>query len=171
VSHPFCTPLTLLQPSSSRVVGQPSSVTSYVILGSDAGPSKLQAIKKHNLRTLNEDEFLHLIATRKGPGGPNAAGLDPKLKKKLEKEQEAIRQGAKELELREKKAAKENAHVARGFALSYFSLRLYNLCDDRSKNVDMSSQLWTTRYAPQNFKEICGNKGQVEKLQQWLNDW
>ncbi|KAF8192700.1 DNA polymerase III, clamp loader complex, gamma/delta/delta subunit [Mycena galopus ATCC 62051] len=37
--------------------------------------------------------------------------------------------------------------------------------------VDPSSQLWTTRYAPQNIKEICGNKGQVEKLQQWLKDW
>ena len=33
------------------------------------------------------------------------------------------------------------------------------------------AQLWTDRYAPQTLKEICGNKGQVEKLQQWLNDW
>ncbi|KAG2116771.1 replication factor RFC1 C terminal domain-containing protein [Suillus discolor] len=31
--------------------------------------------------------------------------------------------------------------------------------------------LWTTRYAPQSLKEICGNKGQVDKLQQWLHDW
>jgi len=36
---------------------------------------------------------------------------------------------------------------------------------------DPSTQLWTVRYAPQNLKEICGNKGQVEKLQQWLHDW
>jgi len=32
-------------------------------------------------------------------------------------------------------------------------------------------QLWTTRYAPQSLKEICGNKSQVEKLEQWLKDW
>ena len=37
--------------------------------------------------------------------------------------------------------------------------------------TDPSSQLWTTRYAPQSLKDICGNKGQVEKLQQWLHDW
>ena len=36
---------------------------------------------------------------------------------------------------------------------------------------DVSSQLWTDRYAPQTLKEVCGNKGQVEKLQQWLHDW
>lgn len=34
-----------------------------------------------------------------------------------------------------------------------------------------SGQLWTTKYAPQTLKEICGNKGQVEKLQKWLHDW
>jgi hypothetical protein len=37
--------------------------------------------------------------------------------------------------------------------------------------VDPSTQLWTTRYASQTIKEICGNKVQVEKLQQWLTNW
>ena len=32
-------------------------------------------------------------------------------------------------------------------------------------------QLWTSRYAPQSLKEICGNKAGVDKLLQWLNDW
>ncbi|KAJ7446899.1 replication factor RFC1 C terminal domain-containing protein [Mycena galericulata] len=127
-----------------RVVGQPSSKTNYVVLGDNAGPSKLNAIKRHGLATLNEDEFLNLIETRKGSGK-----LDEKTLKKMEKEKEAIETAAKEMEKREKKAAK----------------------DPSSKTVDPSSQLWTTRYAPQNLKEICGNKSQVEKLQQWLKDW
>ena len=37
--------------------------------------------------------------------------------------------------------------------------------------IDPQSQLWTSRYAPANLKDICGNKGQVEKLRQWLHDW
>ncbi|KAJ7768179.1 replication factor RFC1 C terminal domain-containing protein [Mycena olivaceomarginata] len=123
-----------------RVVGSPSSKTDYVVLGDNAGPSKLSAIKKHHLATLNEDQFLHLIATRKGTGK-----LDEKTLKKMQKDKEAIETAAKEMEKREKKAG--------------------------SKTVDPSSQLWTTRYAPQNIKEICGNKGQVEKLQEWLKDW
>ena len=87
----------------SRVVGQPSSKTDYVVLGSDAGPSKLAAIKKHHLQTLDEDGFLHLIATRI----PDTS--DPKTKKKIEKEQAAIKEAAQEMEKREKKAGKEKA--------------------------------------------------------------
>lgn len=135
-----------------RVVGQPSSKTSFVVLGDNAGPSKLNAIKKHQLKTLSEDEFLNLIATRQGPGGPGGGELDEKTKKKMAKEQEAIKQAAKELERREKQASKDAGETG-------------------SSKTDVSNQLWTTRYAPQSLKEICGNKGQVEKLQQWLHDW
>jgi replication factor C subunit 1 len=83
-----------------RVVGQPSSKTDFVVLGDSAGPSKLAAIKKHNLRTLSEDEFLNLIGTRKGLGNGK---VDDKTKKKMEKEQEVIRQAAREMEKREEK--------------------------------------------------------------------
>ncbi|KAG7446101.1 DNA replication factor C, large subunit [Guyanagaster necrorhizus] len=134
-----------------RVVGQPSSRTDFVVLGDNAGPSKLAAIAKHKLKTLNEDEFLNLIATRKCFGNEN---LDEKTKKKMEKDQEAIKNAAKEMEKREKQAAKESRGVP-----------------GSSKVIDPSSQLWTTRYAPQSLKEICGNKSQVDKLLQWLNDW
>ncbi|KAI9448378.1 replication factor RFC1 C terminal domain-containing protein [Lactarius indigo] len=116
-----------------RVVGQPSSKTDYVVLGDNAGPSK----------TLSEDEFLQLIATRKGPG--DGKGPSEKEKKKMEKEEKMIRDGAKELEAREKTVG--------------------------LKTVGPNTQLWTDRYAPQTLKEICGNKGQVEKLQQWLDEW
>jgi replication factor C subunit 1 len=131
----------------SRVVLQPSSKTDYVVLGDNAGPSKIAAIKKHGINTLNEDEFLNLIATRKGLGnGKN----DEKTKKKMDKEKEEIKKAAKEMEKREQKA-----HDSTG----------------TGKTIDPSTQLWTVRYAPQNLKEICGNKGQVDKLLQWLHDW
>lgn len=40
-----------------------------------------------------------------------------------------------------------------------------------AKVIDAKTQLWTDRYAPQTLKEICGNKTQVERLQNWLNAW
>jgi replication factor C subunit 1 len=127
-------------------------------LGDDAGPSKLKAIEKNNLKTLTEDQFLDLIATRIGPSGKGGK-VDEKLAKKMEKEQRAIEDGAKELERREREQAKAAKKAqATGSA-------------PKGKAVDVSSQLWTQRYAPQTLKEICGNKGQVEKLQQWLHDW
>jgi replication factor C subunit 1 len=98
----------------SRVVGQPSSKTDYVILGDNAGPSKLAAIKKHNLKTLSEDEFLNLIATRKGPG--DGKGLSEKEKKKKEKEEKTIRDNAREMEAREKATKATGSSVARGCA-------------------------------------------------------
>ncbi|KAL1939716.1 hypothetical protein VTO73DRAFT_9749 [Trametes versicolor] len=130
-----------------RVVGQPSSKTSYVVLGSDAGPSKLKAIEKNKLQTLDEDGFLNLIATRV----VDESALDDKARKKIEKEKEAIRDSAKEMERREKQTAKTTAGTGAKPAAS--------------------NQLWTQRYAPQTLKEICGNKGQVEKLQEWLGSW
>ena len=41
-----------------------SSKTSYVILGLEAGSKKLEMIQKNKIKTLDEDGFLNLIATR-----------------------------------------------------------------------------------------------------------
>jgi replication factor C subunit 1 len=113
----FVCPCIFAMPRSrclSRVVGQPSSKTDYVILGGNAGPSKLAAIKKHNLKTLSEDEFLDLIATRKGPG--DGKGLSEKEKKKKEKEEKVIRDSAKEMEAREKATKAVGGGATRGCA-------------------------------------------------------
>lgn len=85
---------------------QPSSKTDYVILGEGAGPSKIRAIEKHQIATLNEDEFLNLIATRKGPP------LDEKTKQKLQKEKDAIKAGADEMAAREKAAQKQQSKTS-----------------------------------------------------------
>ncbi|KLO13842.1 DNA replication factor C, large subunit [Schizopora paradoxa] len=132
-----------------RVVGQPSSVTNYVVLGDNAGPAKLKAIQKHGLKTLNEDEFLDMIATRKGV-------LDQKTKAKMAKEEKAIEEAAKEMERAERAADKAAAKASSKGAKPI---------------VDSSSQLWTSRYAPKQLKDICGNKQAAEKLQGWLHDW
>ncbi|KAG8901434.1 hypothetical protein FRB99_005308 [Tulasnella sp. 403] len=130
-----------------RVTTAPSSKTSYVVVGEDAGPKKLEIIKKLGLKTLDEDGFLDLIATKDGV-------LDAATVAKMEKEQEKIKQEAKEMERREREAAKEAKKAGASV-----------------KSVDASSQLWTTKYAPQTIKEMCGNKGQVEKLNNWVAGW
>jgi replication factor C subunit 1 len=56
------------------------------VLGENVGPLKLNAIVKNGLKTLNEDQFLHLIATRKGTGK-----LDEKMLKTMEKEKDTGR--------------------------------------------------------------------------------
>ena len=139
-----------------RVVGQPSSKTSFVVVGDNAGPSKLAAIDKHKLRKINEDEFLNLIATR------SSDSADDKTKAKLAKEEQQMRKAAEEMEKLERKEAKERAKAIANAGGSPARTKL---------PADTSSQLWTVRYAPKTLKEICGNKGQIEKLHQWLLDW
>lgn len=77
----------------SRVTTAPSSKTSYVVLGSDAGPKKLELIKKHKLKTLDEDGFLGLIGNRKAD--PN----DPKVLEAKKKEEQKMKEAAKALTL------------------------------------------------------------------------
>lgn len=48
----------------ARVTGAPSSKTSYVVLGENAGPSKLKKIKDLGLSSIDEDGLLELIRTR-----------------------------------------------------------------------------------------------------------
>ncbi|OSX60707.1 hypothetical protein POSPLADRAFT_1048084 [Postia placenta MAD-698-R-SB12] len=128
-----------------RVTGQPSSKTSFVVLGSDAGPSKLAAIKKNNLTTLDEDSFLQLIATRV----PDPNKLDNKTKKKQEKEEEAIRTAAKEMERREKQTAqgggaKGTRLVRRSVATCgrltrYFAVSFDNLTNTKQNSTNIAN--------------------------------
>ncbi|GAA5882470.1 hypothetical protein JCM3774_001130, partial [Rhodotorula dairenensis] len=124
----------LVKRYGGRVTTAPSSKTSYVVLGSDAGPKKLEVIKKHKLKTLDEDGFLQLIGNRKAD--PN----DPKLVEAKKKEAAKVKEAAKAL----------------------------TLAKDAPEHL---TQLWTTKYAPQRLADICGNKGQVEKLKKWLESW
>ena len=66
-----------------------SSKTSYVVLGLEAGPKKLEMIKKNKIKTLTEDEFLNLIATR------GSKDLDENYLKKQKEEEKKIKESAK----------------------------------------------------------------------------
>ncbi|KAG8852748.1 hypothetical protein FRB91_006029 [Serendipita sp. 411] len=136
----------------ARITGAPSSKTSYVIVGSGAGPSKLALIKKHGLNSLDEDAFFNLIKTRKGV-------LDEKTVEKLRKEEQKIKQEAEEMERKEREIAKAKAKA--------------KATGSKPDKVapDPTSQLWTTKYAPQALNHICGNKAAVEKIKLWLHDW
>jgi replication factor C subunit 1 len=83
-----------------RVTSAPSSKTSYVVVGENAGKSKLDKIASLNLKTLTEDGFLELIGTRGG------GDLDEKQQKAKEKEEKKVIEQAKAMEAREKEEEK-----------------------------------------------------------------
>lgn len=85
-------------------------------MGENAGASKLKKIEEANIKTMSEDEFLHMIATRKG------AKMDEKAIKAQEKEAKKIEDAAKAMEQKEKedeklRKRKEQAMAGTGAAV------------------------------------------------------
>ncbi|KAK0634975.1 replication factor RFC1 C terminal domain-containing protein [Bombardia bombarda] len=151
----------LVKQYGGKVTGAPSSKTDFVVLGDDAGPSKLRKIKEHGIKTIDEAGLFYLIKTMPAHGGTGKGAAQAKQKR--EEEEKKIRDEAIAMEQEEKarkaeaeKAAKKAAS-ARGVAPPVQAPPL--------------SQLWTTKYAPTALNQICGNKGNVEKIQSWLRNW
>ncbi|OAX41776.1 hypothetical protein K503DRAFT_451389 [Rhizopogon vinicolor AM-OR11-026] len=112
--------------------------------GDNAGHSKLTPIKKDNLQTLSEDEFLTLIATHEGHGG----GIFNEKTEKKPYVQEAIKQAAQELEQIRSLFPPFTQCIHQYFATV--------LSPTRQRSCE--------KYDTQSLKEICGNNGQVEQL-------
>ncbi|KFY01127.1 hypothetical protein O988_02896 [Pseudogymnoascus sp. VKM F-3808] len=156
----------LVKKYGGKVTGAPSGKTSYVVLGSDAGPSKLEKIAKLNIKTINEDGLFALIRAT-SDHLTQTGGTTQAAKKALEKQKEAEKKmkiEAEEEERQERIKAAEAEKAARKAAESR------GLAPPVNKNLS-SSQLWTVKYAPSKMNQICGNKGQVDKIQSWLQGW
>ncbi|WWC58244.1 uncharacterized protein I303_100782 [Kwoniella dejecticola CBS 10117] len=146
----------LVKRYSGKVTTAPSGKTSFVVVGENAGAAKLAKIKEKRIPTLSEDQFFEFIRGRKG------GQLDEKQLKAKAAEEKKIEQQALEMEKREKEEEKERKRKEKALQGTGIAAK---------KIAPPSSQLWTTKYAPTNLKEICGNKTVVERLGIWLQDW
>ncbi|XP_044724521.1 ATPase family associated with various cellular activities (AAA) domain-containing protein [Hirsutella rhossiliensis] len=135
----------LVKRYGGKVVGQPSSKTSFVVLGEDAGPSKLAKIQSHGIKTIDEHGLFDLIRKLPAFGGSGKGAQKAQEKKKADEEK--VKQQVAELEAEEKARKAKEAKAAR------------------------KALLLTSKYAPTQLSHICGNKAQVEKIQAWLRNW
>ncbi|KAL2872732.1 replication factor C subunit 1 [Aspergillus lucknowensis] len=148
----------LVKKYGGRVTTAPSSKTSYVVLGSDAGPKKLKTIKDNNLKVINEEGLFELIRRLPANGGDGKAAEKYEAKKKAEEDR--VREMAAEIDKEEKRKEAQKAKDTKGIKAS-----------KDAKESKVEDRLWTSKYAPTSLNMICGNKGAVEKLQAWLRDW
>ncbi|KAJ5363424.1 Replication factor C subunit 1 [Penicillium cataractarum] len=150
----------LVKKYGGKVTGAPSSKTSFVVLGSDAGPKKLQTIAKFNITTINEDGLFELIRRLPANGGSGQAAEKYAAKQKAD--QEKVEKMAAEIdaEERRKEAAKAKAKTQQNGPTPL-----------PAQGPPVDDQLWTTKYAPTSINMICGNKSAVEKIQNWLRNW
>lgn len=152
----------LVKRYGGKITGAPSSKTSYVVLGEDAGPSKLAKIQSHGIKTIDENGLFELI--RRLPAGGGTGKGAEKLREKRKAEEEKIKQQAIEME-KEEKARKVEAEKARKLAAAR------GATGTAPAATPPAAQLWTVKYAPTQANHICGNKAAVEKIQNWLKNW
>jgi replication factor C subunit 1 len=151
----------LVKRYGGKVTGAPSSKTTFVVLGDDAGPSKLRKIQEHGIKTIDENGLFELI--RKAPANGGSAKNAAKAREKKEADEKKVKEAAAELE-REEKIRQIEAEKARKAAAARGAAA-------PSQAIAANSQLWTSKYAPSQLNHICGNKSQVEKIQNWLKAW
>ncbi|KKA30133.1 hypothetical protein TD95_001993 [Thielaviopsis punctulata] len=155
----------LVKKHGGKVTGQPSTKTSYVVLGDDAGPSKLKKIRECGIKTISEEGLFELIRRLPAYGGSGKGAEKAREKKEAEKkkaEAEARAMAVEEKRRREEaQMAAKKAAAARGTSAPAVP----------KADVSPDAQLWTSKYAPTQMVHICGNKGNVEKIQGWLRDW
>lgn len=150
----------LVKRYGGKVTTAPSKKTTFVVLGDDAGPTKLKKIREIGIKTIDENGLFELIRTAPAQGGSGKNA--EKVKEKQEKDQKQIKEAAAALE-KEEKARQAEAEKARKAATARGATA--------KTPVAPNAQLWTTKYAPTQLGHICGNKANVEKIQKWLEAW
>lgn len=151
----------LVKRHGGKITGAPSKKTSFVVLGADAGPKKLETIQQFGLKTINEDGLFELIRKLPAHGGDGKAGQQYEAKQK--QEEAKVEKAAADMVKQERAEAKKGTNTT---ASSQHALK-----GDINGSTTSDSRLWTVKYAPTATSMICGNKGQVEKLQAWLRAW
>jgi replication factor C subunit 1 len=152
----------LVKRHGGAVMTAPSKKTSYVVLGSDAGPSKLNTIKTHGIKTINEEGLFKLIRSLPANGGGGAAGQAALAKR--EKEEAAILKKAQEMEEEDRKAAALLAKKSKVKSKD-------PMARPPPKVISNDSKLWTVKHAPTGLEQIVGNKKNVERLCEWLRNF
>lgn len=155
----------LVKRYGGKVTTAPSGKTNYVILGTDAGPKKIETIRKNHIPTINEDGLFELIRKLPANGGDGKAAA--KNEEKKQKEEQKVKEMAAQMEREERRFG--GAGGAGGAGLTASSQRSKGTAAKTGSGVE--NRLWTVKYAPNAMNQICGNKGQVEKLQRWLREW
>lgn len=158
----------LVKRYGGRITGAPSKKTTFVVLGNEAGPSKLRKIQELGLKSIDENGLFALIEACPPDGGDGKAAEKSAAKRKADEEK--IKREAEEMEKEEQRKLREAEKIEKE-RQKQAALTGSSAPARPSRTVEPSSQLWTSKYAPTSMAQICGNKGQVEKIQAWLKGW
>lgn len=154
----------LAQQYGAKVTKAVSGKTSCVVIGREAGPSKIKKILAAGTKAIDEDGFVQLIASMPVGGGSGEQATKARAKQE-ELERKALEDAQREAQ------AEQAAHISRNSAVDVKRTSTSLGTVTKAPVPDNTAQLWTAKYAPTDIKQICGNKGNVETLHGWLARW
>jgi len=156
----------LIEKYGGKVTQSVSKKTSYVVIGSEPGQSKLAKAATFNIKQITEDELLDLIGTL--PAKTNSSTPKSSTKGK----------GSKATP-----ASKVKPVDVQKAPVSFVDLETKPSMEETlpvSKNTPSDSKkppeqlMWVDKYRPEATKHIIGQQGDkscVKKLLNWLQNW
>lgn len=170
----------LIQKYGGKVTQSISKKTSYIVIGSDPGQSKLAKASSFNTKQISEDELLELIRTL--PGKTESSTPKSTAKGKQQKRTGTTpaskklpsTTAKKELSETTVKTPSEPTDSKSSIAVLDDSNSIpKGSCEQQAKK-EPEQLMWVDKYRPQSTKHIIGqqgDKGCVKKLLKWLQDW
>lgn len=136
----------IIKRNGGKVTTSVSGRTSYIVVGSDPGPSKMEKAERLSIPQLDRDSFLDLI---------DSVASTPHHKKI--KTDASANAGSEPI-------VESKPSIPK--AVSQLPLKELRIPTKTTKNT-----MWTDRYAPQSSSELLGNPGNYTKLKEYLQSW
>ncbi|KAJ9064148.1 DNA replication factor C complex subunit Rfc1 [Entomophthora muscae] len=138
----------LIKKCGGRVTSAVSSKTTYLVLGEDSGPSKIEKARSLGVQTLDEDQLFALIRSFEGqeihpPASPTKKPAAKKIK----------------ISVKPEAASTEPSIVPIAAAC------------DRPIVTKPISDLWVDKYKPSKLSELVGNNTNIKDLREFLGNW
>ncbi|KAF9153747.1 hypothetical protein BG015_002720 [Linnemannia schmuckeri] len=161
----------LVKRYSGRVTGSPSGKTSYVVVGDDAGQSKLDKVKKLKIKTLDEDGFLDLIRTSpaRTEDGEIVKSKPKPAATIISSSSSSAKVKAEPVEAKSSSSSSKTAVASEPSTIK--SIKSESKAPVIDNNRPAETELWTSKYRPKQIKDLCGNNAGVQKLVRWLENW
>ncbi|KOC59072.1 Replication factor C subunit 1 [Habropoda laboriosa] len=169
----------LIKKYGGRILHQVSKKTDYVIVGDQAGPSKLSKADSLNVTKISEDDLLEMIRTRPAEDGSPSPPKQMKVivDGKTEKETNISSPHKKEHSYKEtQKLIQELPKKKEDNKKEKNNLQDVKIKTDTLQdiNANITTQALVEKYRPRTMKQILGQQGDksnAKKLYSWLMNW
>ncbi|GFG38063.1 hypothetical protein Cfor_02338 [Coptotermes formosanus] len=168
----------IIKQCGGRVTSSVSRNTSYIVVGYEPGPSKIEKATKLNIKQLTEDGLFDLIRTKSG--SPDSLEILPNSSKKNIQNDEEFKQNGKSClnAIMHETKVKTSKDIKNDFKKDESAVHenksTLSPSPPAGGNIPESHSLWADKYKPLSTKQIIGQQGDrsnVKKLMKWLQEW